>query len=337
MSEHDPYLYPGSDVLMNRAAHRDPAAARQFTVMRMAFRGLSLPDVPPSPSTLGALHHHLFQDVYDWAGAYRTVPMSRDGARLTEPSHIAEAVRTRFDHLNGLSSLSGLSADRFARGAAEHVAALEAIHPFRAGSDEVLKLHLEQLARGAGHGLDLSRLNTDLWNRGSANAVHNDERLLTHAIASMMTPQRDVGIDTAIAEVKDLRDAARDEIHEQMDAIQNLVRTGHGSSARTRELRGLREELSAIEAGESGGILRSLNAARESGLETITTLPGRDGSARDAVYALGRGAVRAIEVEAAQALDLMKKIAPAQAVVAMPSGNGPEKNPSAGRSGPGMG
>lgn len=74
----DPYVYPGTTILRNKLDIRDAAtldlAERRFTTIR-ARQG-----IPQGDFDLGhlkAIHHHLFQDVYEWAGKIRTVEISK--------------------------------------------------------------------------------------------------------------------------------------------------------------------------------------------------------------------------------------------------------------------
>ncbi|WP_367161260.1 hypothetical protein ABUE34_15590 (plasmid) [Kozakia baliensis] len=59
----------------------------------------------------------------------------------------------------------------------------------------------------------------------------------------------------------------------------------------------MRDESAVIEGNGRGSILRLLDEAKASGIERLDVLPGRDGSARDAIHAIGRGAVRSIELD----------------------------------------
>lgn len=73
----DPYCYPGTTVLKNTPGIRDQAALDAFEAVITAQRS----DEPLPTGRLGAAHYarihwHLFQDVFAWAGKYRTVRKS---------------------------------------------------------------------------------------------------------------------------------------------------------------------------------------------------------------------------------------------------------------------
>ena len=70
----DSYCYPGTTVLKNRANLRTQADLDFFEEEATAQRFTEpLPAGKFDVSHLRAIHRHLFQDVYTWAGAPRTV------------------------------------------------------------------------------------------------------------------------------------------------------------------------------------------------------------------------------------------------------------------------
>jgi cell filamentation protein len=70
----DPYCYKGTFVLKNKAGLRDIDALRDFELEMSSLRAEEpLPTGRFDPAHYKAVHHHLFQDVYRWAGRYRTV------------------------------------------------------------------------------------------------------------------------------------------------------------------------------------------------------------------------------------------------------------------------
>ena len=77
----DTYVYPGTEVLRNKADIRDQEALDSFEADATAVRMLELIDNPVQGTFdlphLCAIHRHLFKDVYDWAGEIRTVDISR--------------------------------------------------------------------------------------------------------------------------------------------------------------------------------------------------------------------------------------------------------------------
>lgn len=85
----DSYFYPPPDerTLRNLLGERDPdvLGVREYGRVARRQRELMAGDIA-IPRTydaahVRAIHRHLFQDVYEWAGEYRTVPLFKDGPR----------------------------------------------------------------------------------------------------------------------------------------------------------------------------------------------------------------------------------------------------------------
>ena len=158
----DPYCYPGTTVLRNFADVRTQAELDAFEAVLTKQRA----DEPLPPGRLSiaqyrAIHHHLFQDVYEWAGTYRTVRISKDGSAFSYPENIDREMRKLFQWLRAKRYLKGLSREQFAAGAARFLSELNAIHPFREGNGRTQTTFLTLLAEQAGHPLDLTKLDPE--------------------------------------------------------------------------------------------------------------------------------------------------------------------------------
>ncbi|MGH9722284.1 MAG: Fic/DOC family protein [Bryobacteraceae bacterium] len=79
----DPYLYPGTEVLRNIPDIHDAARLAAFEANATAARLAELGKRPlPGDfdiAHLQAIHQFVFQDVYSWAGQFRTVNISKGG------------------------------------------------------------------------------------------------------------------------------------------------------------------------------------------------------------------------------------------------------------------
>ena len=93
-----------------------------------------------------AIHQHLFQDVYAWAGQERTYTTGRGSAPFALPENIGAWAEKQFATLRRRRFLQGLSAAAFARGAAELVNEINAAHPFIEGNGRTQRVWLRALA-----------------------------------------------------------------------------------------------------------------------------------------------------------------------------------------------
>lgn len=155
----DPYCYPETTVLKNRAGLRTQAELDFFEEEATAQRAAEpLPAGRFGIRHYCAIHHHLFRDVYNWAGRFRTVRISKGGNSFCYPEHIVRETRALFGSLERRSKLRGLDTDTFAERAAHFLAELNAIHPFREGNGRTQLAFLTALADQAGHPFALERL-----------------------------------------------------------------------------------------------------------------------------------------------------------------------------------
>ena len=76
----DPYLYPGTNVLRNRRNLSNTQVLDGFEASATQRRLVELAVKPTfgtfDSSHFQAIHRFIFQDVYEWAGQFRTVNIS---------------------------------------------------------------------------------------------------------------------------------------------------------------------------------------------------------------------------------------------------------------------
>jgi cell filamentation protein len=131
----DPYAYPGTQVLINRLDLRDPGTLARFELEMTSLRADEpLPQGGFDPAHYRAVHHHLFQDVYEWAGEYRTVRTGKSGHAFCYPEHIPGQMDQLFESIDRGAVFAGRKRKEFIAASARFLAELNAIHPFREGN-----------------------------------------------------------------------------------------------------------------------------------------------------------------------------------------------------------
>jgi cell filamentation protein len=158
----DPYCYPGTTVLKNKLGLTKQADLDEFEAEISLQRSAEpLPEGKLSYSHYRAIHQHLFQDVYAWAGKPRTVRISKGGSMFCYPESINREAKKLFKQLAEAKYYKGLNSQDFARKAAHFLAELNAIHPFREGNGRSQLSFLILLAERAGHPFDLAEMDPD--------------------------------------------------------------------------------------------------------------------------------------------------------------------------------
>ena len=102
---------------------------------------------------LRAIHNHLFQDVFPWAGDFRVVNISKGNSMFGPALHIAAALADTLVKLKAESFLIDLTPPAFTSRAAFFLGEINAIHPFREGNGRTQREFVRQLALHAGHPL----------------------------------------------------------------------------------------------------------------------------------------------------------------------------------------
>ena len=133
-----------------------------------------------------SIHRHLFQDVYRWAGHYRTVRTHKGASTFCYPEHIPDQMKQLFGSLKQSKYFGGLSPDGFALRAAHFLATLNAIHPFREGNGRSQNAFLGLLAAHAGHGLEFSRLNETAFRAAMIESFGGSEEPLAGQIRNLI-------------------------------------------------------------------------------------------------------------------------------------------------------
>jgi cell filamentation protein len=179
----DPYCYPDSGVLRNKAnLHNADELAEFETAMTMIRVAEALPDGRFDYPHYLAIHRHLFQDVYEWAGQTRTIRLGKGGNMFCFPEYIDGEMRRLFSNLAADEYCEGLSRGTFAGRPRIFLAQLNAIHPFREGNGRTQLTFLLLLAENAGYPLYMEKLDEAKLLRAMITSFWGDESLLADLI-----------------------------------------------------------------------------------------------------------------------------------------------------------
>lgn len=168
----DPYVYPGTNVLKNLREIRDLDLLQQFEadVTTLRIKELENSPVPGSFDTrhLKEIHRYIFQDVYSWAGQFRTVSIARAGQfYFARPEYVESSLNRLFGELRKQNHLTGQTADGFATRAGHYLGEINAIHPFREGNGRTQREFIRELARQNGCLIFWSRITPEQMREAS--------------------------------------------------------------------------------------------------------------------------------------------------------------------------
>jgi cell filamentation protein len=179
----DPYVIPGTTVLRNKFGISDAEELDRWERRRVLERfSEGAPTGKFDLAHLRAIHRHLFQDVYDWAGEIRTLEISKGGTTFMFRRFIEGGMADVHRRLSEWRFLKGLDAAGFAAKAGEIIGDINHIHPFREGNGRTQMTYLVQLGDAAGHEIDVSRIERDIWYAASRAANRGDYSPMAAAI-----------------------------------------------------------------------------------------------------------------------------------------------------------
>lgn len=212
------YTYPGTDTVKNKLGVIDPSELERIEGPLVAARIYELtlghgPQGRFDADHLRAIHHHLFQDVYEWAGQTRDerVELS-DGTIATEPvmhkpggadfligRFIPDVLDDLAKRLRDADHLRGLSREEFAARAADLLAEMNAIHPFREGNGRTQRTFVRELAKEAGHSLDFAVVSKERMIGASIAANEDGDPTMMHRLFNEISdPSRVAALRQAI-------------------------------------------------------------------------------------------------------------------------------------------
>lgn len=186
-AEQDPACYPGGSVLRNKLDIIQQADLDEAETALVISRATEKwPSGQLNYDHYKSLHHHLFQDVYDWAGQSRLIRTGKDGNWFCYPEYIDVHMERIFSDLEEHDNLWGLSPIEFARQTAHFLAEINAVHPFREGNGRVQMAFLQLLCSNAGYVFNDDVLDQESVIQAMKLSFSGDERPLKHLIRDLI-------------------------------------------------------------------------------------------------------------------------------------------------------
>jgi cell filamentation protein len=145
---------------------------------------------------LKAIHRHLFQDIYDWAGDIRVLEISKGGSQFLPKQFIETGMNNVHSRLVASNNLRGMSAKEFSQHAGQLMGDINHIHPFRDGNGRTQLQYLSQLSQQAGHDIDLTKLDPEAWVNASIRSHHGDYAQMQSSIYSAVSSNDEQTQDT---------------------------------------------------------------------------------------------------------------------------------------------
>jgi cell filamentation protein len=190
-AEDDPYALP-SGVLINKlqlTTTRDIEAAESVFI---PIRSLELWEQPVQGvydlAHLQAIHLHLFQDIYPWAGELRLVDIAKNDTLFLTHTRIQPDATILLAELAAEDYLRRTPVNTFSARIAWYMGRLNDLHPFREGNGRTQREFIGQLARDAGYVIEWAGCSKESMKQACIAAGINDYGPLTRIIQVGLKP-----------------------------------------------------------------------------------------------------------------------------------------------------
>lgn len=154
------YCYEGTNILINKLNIKDPKLLENYEKTTIALKLLSLEKQGITgkfdTSHFVSIHKFLFDEIYPFAGKFRTENIAKDEFRFAEWEYIESELDKLLNKLKDENFLGGLSKNDLAEKLAYYVAELNVLHPFREGNGRVIREFIRQLALKNGYYLNFN-------------------------------------------------------------------------------------------------------------------------------------------------------------------------------------
>ena len=187
------YCYPDTDnVLINKFDIRDKtlldAVERDISTQKIA----SLQSAPPRGfldyTHLKAIHKHIFQDIYSWAGKLRSVNIAKQNTMFCNVQFVEGSLKDVSAKLAKEKFLIGTDIETFSSRVAYYFAEINIIHPFREGNGRSQRAFTELLGKVAGYDIDFAKVSEADMLAASIHCWKGDESKFADIFMNISTP-----------------------------------------------------------------------------------------------------------------------------------------------------
>ncbi|WP_329005453.1 Fic family protein [Kribbella sp. NBC_00709] len=179
------FIGPHSNVLRNKLGLRNYEKLRIAEYKLRALRQLEIErgdvEIPRTfdAAHLRALHRHLLQDVYEWAGEFRDLPVVKDKKGFVAHQELETWLDDVGRRVRGLVWPT-MARREFVENISAVYADVNVAHPFREGNGVACKLYISQLSELSPYEIRYDRVSKERWDQ-AAGATLPPGRIATAA------------------------------------------------------------------------------------------------------------------------------------------------------------
>ena len=193
------YCYPGTDILINKLDLHDSNKLfnleYQFVLAKSYILRQNVNKYGFDKQHFINIHKFLFEDIYPFAGKFRTENISKGNFTFANWEFIEEQLDYLLNKLKSENYLEGLSKEDLSKRLAFYLSELNVLHPFREGNGRTIREFIRELAYKNGYVLDLTQNTAEEIFNASVKSVFNTtdlEKIIYNCLIDASTIKRDL-------------------------------------------------------------------------------------------------------------------------------------------------
>lgn len=175
------YCYENSNTLINKLEIKDQLTLQKYEARITAAKLLALRQKGITgnfdKNHFVSIHKYIFEDIYPFAGKFRTENIAKGYFRFAEWEYIEEEIDKLLLKLKNENYLNEKSEEELAKALAYYMSELNVLHPFREGNGRTIREFIRQLALKNGYTLNLKKVEPQKMLNASIKSIIDTEEL----------------------------------------------------------------------------------------------------------------------------------------------------------------
>ena len=188
------YCYKGSNVLINKLNIHDNKILKQAEEKIVAAKLFILRQNTMiknfDVNHFKGIHKFLFEDIYPFAGKFRTENIAKGFFSFAEWEFIEDELSNLLKKLNESNNLKNLKRDEFVKAISYYLSELNVLHPFREGNGRTIREFIRELCYVNDYLFDLQKIEPkDFLNACIKSVVDTSEleKLIDESLVKIQT------------------------------------------------------------------------------------------------------------------------------------------------------
>lgn len=172
----DSYLLENNIIGANTHEELIKAEAFAFSIRASQIEAEDYQILNFEESDFKKMHYFLFKDVYNFAGSYRNVAITKGDTVFCYPQFINDQSKDLFAEISS-SNFENYSLVEASERLAHFKTELNMLHPFREGNGRTIRIYLSAFAKSKGFEWQYEKLNRENYMNAMIQSVMNHEHL----------------------------------------------------------------------------------------------------------------------------------------------------------------